>query len=64
MHVVTGAAGQGFEINARFFEALVLFQILAMTAATQCDLLVCILHRVSFNMNGVTSRAGDVLAVV
>ena len=62
--VVTGSAGQGFEFDIAFLEVIVLLQILPVTAVTGSDLLVGIFHRVDFDMNGMTGRAIDVLAVM
>jgi hypothetical protein len=64
MHVVTGPAGQGIEVNITFLEMIVLLQILPVTAVTGCNLLVGIFHRVDFDVNGMAGRAIDVLAVV
>jgi hypothetical protein len=64
VYVVTGSAGQGIKFNIAVVKMIMLFQILAVTAVTRCDLLVCIFHRVNFDMNRMTGRTIDVLAVV
>ena len=64
VYVVTGPTGQGIKFNIAVVKMIMLLQILAVTAVTACDLLVCIFHRVSYDMNLVTGRAVDVLAIV
>jgi hypothetical protein len=64
MYVVTGPAGQGIKINIAILEVLMFLQSLAVTAVAGCDLLICILHRINFDMNCMTGRAVDGLTVV